>query len=230
MRNKKQRFVEHITQHILELVELTYRVSYHYVSKDPQLSIAYDAKNHTFVVIIQGNKRIISLKQTRLKKSNTLKCFDDVIREIRQTYVLHETGELNTSLLEQTQRVCLKHIDLNRNAHTLESSFTFRADDGVVTSILQDRERYVWWGVMQHRGTDMDYITVVDAHHNRYPHLSEEVSQQYVEGYIYGQLHRLNGLLDINLQMAHSEQRTYSDVSLLKCMDMQRYRAGALKT
>lgn len=225
MRNKKEWFVDHITQNILELIELTYHVSHDYVSDDPQLSIEYDAKRHTLVIVVNAREWTISLKQHRLNKSNTLDLFDEATRAIHSEYPIRSACALNVDIIEQTQILCLKHIDLNRESSSLESFFKFQARDGVITSMIKDRERHIWRGVVQHHGTDIDYITVVEAHHTGYPHLSDELSRQHVERYISGQLHRLSGSLDINRQIARKELTANTEVSLLNCMKWQKDNA-----
>lgn len=222
MGSKKEWFVDQITQHILELVDLTYRVSHQYVSDNPRLSLEYDVTHHTIVVCVDDDEWVISIKQRRRNKSSTVNTFDEVTRVIHERYPIVDIYELNRDIIEHLQQACLKHIDLSRESSILESFFKFQAWDGVLTSTIQDRERHIWRGVVTHRGTDIDYITVVDAHHSGYPHLSDELNQQYIEGYIFGQLNKLNALLDVNRRLARKEMPSSTDVSLLNCMKWYR--------
>lgn len=222
MGNKKDWFVDQLTQNILELIDLTYRVSHHYASDHPQVSVEYDAKHHTLVVCIKDSEWVISIKQQRRYTGSIAQSFDEVKRTIQDTYPVYVIYEMNRECIEQIQMVCLKHIDLNREASRLESFFKFNARNGVLTSTIQNKEGLVWQVSGVHRGRDVDYITVVDAHHTGYSHLSYELSQQHIERYIGWQLKRLNGVLDDNRRFARNNRSTHTDVSLLNCMKWQK--------
>lgn len=218
MGSKKEWFINRLMQNISDVIDLTYRVSYAYASDNPQLSLEYDAKHHTLVVCMGEYEWVISIKQNRLNKTSVLSTFDEVKQAIHQTYPALCDNTVDMDLIERTQVVCLKHIDLNQESPLLNAFFRLQASDGVLTSTMRDRERYIWRGVAKHYGTDVDYITVVDAHPNGQTHSREDISPQYVKGYIYGQLSRLNNVLDINRKTVRNNFTAQSDVPLADSM------------
>lgn len=222
MGNSKDWFVDQLTRNILECIELTYRVSHHYADDAPQLSVAYDASHHTLTIRIGADERAISLKQRRRSTSGILDAFEDAKRAIHHTYALEGSEAPDETRLAQTQVICLKLIDLNRETSRLNASFDFQASDGVLTRTIKYNVPYIWRVIGKRHTMDIDYVTVVAAHHSGYAHLSPALSHKYVTSYIDGQLRHIDALLDEARRRARNKRSNHTDVSLLNCMKWQK--------